>query len=69
MPEMIKTTAILRQRSGDYHISVKGNPGIWSCGKSLHVAIEAFKRTLKTFNFELETLEVDINSITEITWK
>lgn len=65
---MKKITAILTQRSGDYHISVKGNTGIWDCGKTLKEAIKQFKLTAKTFNLEMECLEIDIDSITEITW-
>jgi hypothetical protein len=65
---MIPITAILTQRNGDYHISVKGKTDIWDCGKTLKQAVDAFKRTIKTHNLEMESLEVDINSITEITW-
>ena len=62
---MKKITAILKQRGDDYHICEKGRPEIWSAGKTLKQAIICFKRTLKTFNKEMETLEVDINSIRE----
>ena len=67
--KMKKVTAILTQRSGDYHICIKNKPGIWDCGKTLKQAIDAFKRTAKTFGFELETLKIDVNTITEITWQ
>ncbi len=65
---MKKITAILIQRSGDYHISVVDNSGVWDSGKTLKQAIDAFKRTAKTFGFELGTLKIDIDTITEITW-
>ncbi len=65
---MTKMIAILTQRSGDYHISVKGRPGIWDCGHTLKQAIDNFKSTLKSHDREMETLEIDVNTITEITW-
>lgn len=65
---MKKITAILTQRSDDYYISVKGIFGIWDCGTTLKKAIDSFKRLLKTHNYEMETLEVNIDTITEITW-
>jgi len=66
--KMKKITAILTQRSDDYHISVKGMLGIWDSGKTLKKAIDNFKRLLVTNDYEMETLEVNVNSITEITW-
>lgn len=65
---MIKVTAIFRQRGSDYHISAKDNPAIWDCGKTPKKAIDAFKRTAKSHNLEMGTLEINIRSITEITW-
>lgn len=65
---MKKITAILVQRSDDYHIFVKGRIGIWDCGRTLKRAIDNFKSTLKSYDREMETLEVNIDTITEITW-
>ena len=62
---MKKITAILTQRTADYHVSVKGNTGIWDCGKTLKEAIKQFKLTAKSFGFEMECLEVDISSIVD----
>ena len=66
---MKKVTAILNQRGNDYHIYVEDNTEIWDCGKTLKQAIENFKRTAKSHNREMERLEVDINTITEIAWQ
>lgn len=68
MGKLSKITAILTQRSGDYHISVKGRLGIWDCGHTLKKAIDNFKSTLKTHDCEMETLEINVGTITEITW-
>ena len=61
-------TAIFKQRSGDYHISVKDNSAIWDCGKTPKQAIDNFKRTAKSHNLEMVELGIDIKSITDITW-
>lgn len=66
---MKKVKAILKQRNDDYIITMIDNPAIWDCGKTLKSVIDAFKRTAKSHGFELETLEVNVDTITNITWK